>query len=88
MPLRTFSASAQARPSVASHTQARQLSLEHRPQIKATPLHAGKPILLSQPLSKRQFSATARPQLKEKFFPEPENKSLIRTTKAAWEHPG
>lgn len=88
MPLRTFSASAQARPSVASHTQTRQLSLEHRPQIKATPLHADKPILLSQPLSKRQFSATARPQLKEKFFPEPENKSLIRTTKAAWEHPG
>lgn len=89
MPLRTFGASAQAHPSTASHTQTRQLSLEHRPQIKATPLHAGKPILLSQPLSKRQFSATAKAQLKmKKYFPEPENNSLIRTTKPAWEHPG
>lgn len=70
--------------------QTRQLSLAARPQIKATPSHISQPILLKQPLSKRQFSATARPQLKEKktFFPEPENKHLIRTTRPAWEHPG
>lgn len=90
-PLATYATGLRATPSLAtSSVHTRQLSFNHRPQIKAAPLQLSKPLALSPQVSKANFSFTSRSPFKEKYeaFPEPEHPGRIKKTKGMWEHPG